>query len=93
MKRDYLKHVIQQDIAVLHSAGIMDYSLLIGLLRSPSETAHSNEHNDLNSNYAYRFGIIDYLQQYTIKKRVENSIKGIANPQEDISAVDESRYA
>lgn len=48
---------------------------------------------DENYPIIYYLGIIDILQEYNIKKKVENAFKRITDSQQEISCVDPATYA
>ena len=69
-----------------------DYNLIVGLLNDPKYKGHVYRSTD--QNYIYIIGIIDYLQKYNNKKRIENFVKGIYYGKEKnmISCVDPGFY-
>jgi len=44
-------------------------------------------------NETYFIGIIDILQEYNLKKKVESAVKGFRYSKKDISAIESSRYS
>ena len=52
-----------------------DYNQILGLLEDPKYKGHVYKSD--NKNYIYIIGIIDYLQKYNCKKKLENFLKGI----------------
>ena len=52
-----------------------DYNQIVGLLEDPKYKGHV--YTSDNKNYIYIVGIIDYLQKYNNKKRIETFFKGI----------------
>jgi len=88
----------------------MDYSLLLLIVNNPSEESEIpgelldifNETNfkrmlfkSKDNKYLYILGIIDYLQNFNIKKFLENKYKGLLHKKdaEMISAVDPLLYS
>ena len=69
-----------------------DYNQIVGLLDDPKYKGHVYKSD--NNNYIYIIGIIDYLQKYNFRKRLENCVKGIYFGKEKnmISAVDPGYY-
>ena len=69
-----------------------DYNQIVGLLDDPKYKGHVYKSD--NNNYIYIIGIIDYLQKYNCRKRLENFVKGIYFGKEKnmISAVDPGYY-
>ena len=69
-----------------------DYHSIVGLLDDPKYKGHVYKSD--NQNYIYIIGIIDYLQKYNFRKRLENCVKGIyfGKEKDMISAVDPGFY-
>ena len=104
-----IKKTMESDIRFYQSLSLMDYSLLfvivdypdktdpdynpiVELLNDPKYNGHVYKSED--KNYIYIIGIIDYLQKYNFRKRLENFLKGIALGKEKnmISAVEPGYY-
>ena len=70
-----------------------DYNQIISLLDDPKYIGHV--YKSANMEQIYIVGIIDYLQKYDIKKKMENLFKGIIYGKERnmISAVEPEYYA
>ena len=69
----------------------MDYSILMVRLKSLKPL--SNAYKDKNyQNVYWRFGIIDFLQLYTVKKQLEREMKLIGT-QESVSSIDVISYS
>ena len=106
---DEIKTIVNNDVIFYKRLRLMDYSLLfiivdfpnkidpdynqiVGLLDDPKYRGHvyKSEHEK----YIYIIGIIDYLQKYNLKKKMEHCMKGIINGKENnmISAVDPEYY-
>ena len=69
-----------------------DYRQIVGLLDDPKYKGHVYRSD--NKNYIYIIGIIDYLQKYNLRKRLETFVKGITVGKEKnmISAVEPDYY-
>ena len=71
--------IIEKDTEFLRSQGIMDYSLLLIVeqITSKLQTAHRfenlsrNEYKSYDNSMIYHLGIIDFLQQWTVQKKLE----------------------
>lgn len=61
------------------------------VLTSASAANYPGANGD--TTYYYQFGIIDFLQQYTARKKVEKGVKGIWSDSTTISCMDPERYA
>ena len=104
-----IKNNLTKDINFYKNLGLMDYSLLfiiidfpnkidpdynqiVGLLDDPKYRGHVYKSND--KKFLYIIGIIDYLQIFNCKKRLENFFKGIYYGKEKnmISAVESHYY-
>ena len=104
-----IKKSMESDIVFFKRLNLMDYSLLfiiienpnnidpdynqiVGLLEDPKYKGHV--YTSDNKNYIYIIGIIDYLQKYNLRKRLENFLKGITLGKEKntISAVEPDYY-
>ena len=104
-----IKRSMESDIVFFKRLNLMDYSLLfiiienpnnidpdyrqiVGLLDDPKYKGHVYRSD--NKNYIYIIGIIDYLQKYNLRKRLETFIKGITVGKEKnmISAVEPDYY-
>ena len=106
---DEIKTIVNNDVIFYKRLRLMDYSLLfiivdfpnkidpdynqiVGLLDDPKYRGHvyKSEHEK----YIYIIGIIDYLQKYNLKKKMEHCMKGIINGKENnmISAVEPEYY-
>ena len=81
---------LMSDVRFLEEHNIMDYSLLVKICKP---TVASNQflfHGEENS---YCIGIIDFLQQFSLKKQAELEIKSVYYKRESISVQDASKYA
>lgn len=59
----------------------------------PGSGTRSQNSDGTPGDEIYYFGIIDILQQYTIKKAGESFFKGLFTDRDSISAVDAHKYA
>ena len=66
-----IKENINKDFNLLLKHEIMDYSLLVIILLNGSDKCF----HDLKSNRWYRFGIIDFLGEYSFKRKAEYYLK------------------
>lgn len=106
---DEIKTIVNNDVIFYKRLRLMDYSLLfiivdfpnkidpdynqiVGLLDDPKYRGHV--YKSENEKYIYIIGIIDYLQKYNLKKKMEHCMKGIINGKENnmISAVEPEYY-
>ena len=104
-----IKKTLFEDISFYKSLSLMDYSLLLiiidfpnnidpdykqilYLLEDPKYRGHV--YKSENENYIYIIGIIDYLQEYNFKKKMEHCLKGIIYGKEKnmVSAVEPEYY-
>ena len=87
-----LLDVLHADVTMLRTEGIMDYSLLIGVMTNAASTLPAS---DAAATVPVVVGVIDYLQRYDMRKRMERGIKSVMHVSLDldISAVDPDTYA
>lgn len=71
--REEVTSNILKDFKMLIDHEIMDYSLIIAILRAKSEKSF---YDPLNHRW-YRFGVIDFFGQYSFKRKAEYYIKKI----------------
>ncbi|KAL9657897.1 hypothetical protein ABK040_009483 [Willaertia magna] len=78
----------------------MDYSLLIGVLELNNQLDNLNNFQckyyfpDIENNkIIYLFGIVDYLQEYNMKKKAAKSIKSLMNDVNEISTIPPNKYS
>ncbi len=96
---------LERDTAFLASINVMDYSLLCTLLYS-GDTRHGNCQDTECSEHPYhlgrtgrgrphamRVGIIDYLRDFTVEKRLESHLKRGLVGEEMTTVVEPARYA
>ena len=81
--------VIKRDLKVLAKCNLMDYSLFIAIVRDDNNRSEETEEDDeqqplkgvftqnKNTKYTYCISIIDFLTEYTFRKKMENSYKSI----------------
>jgi len=86
-----LYDIIAKDVGYLKSAGVMDYSILLGVYDNYNEG--SSRYTIFSEvNQVYNIGIIDFMQYYCIKKRAERKMKKIVS-NEEISSIEPDEYA
>ena len=98
--------MIEKDLQFLEKEHFMDYSLLFGVgERSEEESSILLNESFVGINmsrilysednkYIYYLSIIDYLQEYNIWKKIENSMKSLkGGKNKEISAVPPKKYA
>lgn len=102
----FLRRQLRHDIEFLRDQGIMDYSLLLGIHRVEKMNCiccRCPKFQKLNDASApavhgkgdtmYFIGIIDVLQMYNAKKKIENAVKGIPYKRSEISCVNPIQYS
>jgi len=101
---EVISRCMKEDCAYLAKAGLMDYSLIIGVMRLKKEDAGDLlapgacsqyqpficEHR--GTCYAYYMGIIDFLQEWTTGKKIAHVIKKSFAPH-PIATIDPAKYA
>ena len=97
---DRLTTCIFADVSLLHSLKLMDYSLLIGIgeFSQPVESIPLRVKRHLFKcmnapNRFYSIGIIDFLQGYSISKRLERMGKRLLASSMEISSVSPDAYS
>lgn len=86
-----IKNSIKEDVRFLEEAGIMDYSLLLGVYENFSDAA--NRYTVYSSdNVVYNIALIDFMQEFNLAKKAEREMKKIIS-NDDISSVNPHRYA
>jgi hypothetical protein len=86
-----LYNEIRKDVEYLNSVGVMDYSILLGIYDS-YDRAFSRYTTFSKVNQVYNIGIIDFMQDYDIKKKAEREMKKIVSD-EEISSIQPDDYA
>jgi hypothetical protein len=78
--------MLKADAQFLDYWGLIDYSLLLGIEHTESTfmnagkvktNIYASEISELNVQKVYHFGIIDYLQEYNVRKKFERLIKSM----------------
>ena len=69
--RAELRENILKDFKLLLDHGIMDYSLIVAIFIHKSDKCYYDEYK----NRWYRFGVIDFLGEYSFKRKAEYYIK------------------
>ena len=80
-QRDVILKALNEDFRFFMKNNIIDYSLLIAIYEEPIEKT-SRYYIDVPNGLGYSFGIIDFLQVYSFKKKLElfcKRLKGKAN--------------
>ena len=100
--------VIKRDLKVLTKCNLMDYSLFIAIVRDDNNRSEETEEDDeqqplkgvftqnKNTKYTYCISIIDFLTEYTFRKKMENFYKSITKfgkEKKAISVVDATSYS
>lgn len=87
-----LQRTLEADVGFLSVSRLMDYSLLVGVCRGVRlEEGYERCGVQLESGYVLYIGIIDYLQRFNYRKRIETwgrTIQGKRAP----SCVSPSKY-
>ena len=89
-----LKRIVNDDVNLLASLNIMDYSLLVGFASSHCNSSFYFQ-GASDSPKGYYIGIIDFLQTYNTLKKVESFGKSIVRPgkKSQISVINSADYA
>jgi hypothetical protein len=74
-----LRRQLGSDVALLERLAVMDYSLLVAIVRSTSVTGPRVAQTAI-AGTAVLIGVIDYLQQFNMKKKAELIWKRISVP-------------
>ncbi len=86
-----LYNIIAKDVEYLNSVGVMDYSILVGIYENYYE-ASSRYTIFSKVNQVCNIGIIDFMQDYDIRKKAESEIKRMVSGME-ISSIEPDEYA
>lgn len=76
--KENLQLIISSDAEFLRQHNLMDYSLLIQIEKVRSLVKKERKRNVIysqNCDYIYHIGIIDFLQDYSLAKKMETTIK------------------
>ncbi len=99
---------LSEDCKFLEAHQIMDYSMLLGIQKAndqkPGEDAQDpaffifhygipGEVNGKPNGFKYYFGLIDILQVWTLRKKLEGKLKGLIFPKDQLSSVDPALYS
>ena len=100
--------VIKRDLKVLTKCNLMDYSLFIAIVRDDNNRSEETEEDDeqqplkgvftqnKNTKYTYCISIIDFLTEYTFRKKMENFYKTFTKfgkAKNAVSVVDATTYS
>eukprot|EP01065_Artemidia_motanka_P041573 TRINITY_DN5410_c0_g4_i1.p1 TRINITY_DN5410_c0_g4~~TRINITY_DN5410_c0_g4_i1.p1 ORF type:complete len:874 (+),score=238.83 TRINITY_DN5410_c0_g4_i1:123-2744(+) len=90
-----LRARIAADAAFLREEGLMDYSLLMGIGPAPSDSMHAPfcESVQLCGQDICYLTVIDYLQAFTLRKRMAAKLKGLKADPSTLSTVPPQLYA
>ena len=106
--KEFLLLQMSKDCAFLRDNSIMDYSLLLFITKCDPRAVLpsfgrdiSLQNNELQATdehgrplaERYYLGIIDILQEYNLRKKVENKLKSLAWHEDDVSCQDPVRYS
>jgi hypothetical protein len=98
--RDQIIEELEEDVALLQSQQLMDYSLLVGVHSSSADNRVDDLKEMENGSIIrsrdgtlYFCAIIDILQKYNLRKQVEHFAKSVAYDGDLISAVHPDLYA
>ena len=91
IQRNYILNILNDDVAFLKGINIIDYSLILAIY---PKTMTLNRENILEGTgeYSYSIGIIDFLQLYTLSKKIELFYKKI-RCKKSLSVCSPNRYA
>ena len=88
--KDQLILSLSEDFAMLKKYKIIDYSVLVAFYRP---TVNCSTRYDIDGiQYVYSIGIIDFLQKYTIRKKLEKCLKKIFFSAEKFSTENPNLY-
>ena len=94
--REIMLHQIEKDSMFLSKHNLMDYSLLVGIYEKDEESNMSEEDLvQMSKDKSYCFisydrqqlyflGIIDYLQEYNLKKKLAHGIKSLNHDSKEL---------
>lgn len=83
--------VLKNDFLVLKNLKIMDYSMLLAICDKKDQELNRFSIED-NSGQVLSIGIIDFFQEYNLKKVGEKAMKSVLNKTKDISTVSPEDY-
>lgn len=94
VKKTIVENLID-DFSVLKNAGIMDYSILLGIYKETTkdEEDEMNRYSmKMKNGDVVSIGVIDLFQIYNLSKFSEKTVKGVLNKKEDISSMNPEDY-
>ena len=92
-KAKQILNSLDLETGLLEAYGIMDYSLIIFLEENKGKNTDVDSRIFKLKNYVGIVGIIDYLQTYTIKKKLENKLKNLKSERKyDHSCINPKAY-
>lgn len=92
-KFEHLIKVLSDDFYVLKEAGIMDYSVLLGVCDEFSDEEKLNRYSEKTlTGEIVSLGIIDLFQEYNLSKVSETAVKSVFNKKSEISSMNPQEY-
>jgi hypothetical protein len=93
-----LFETLKEDVGFLEKHGLMDYSLILGVISQSEEAQIQQSRNhwtNPNGSFHYYLAIIDYLQLFDFSKRLETQFKHIRYPNKkyQVSSISPLLYA
>ncbi|OMJ95676.1 hypothetical protein SteCoe_926 [Stentor coeruleus] len=92
-KAELLMKILFDDFNILKEAGIMDYSILLGVCDDFIDNEMLNRYSEKTlTKEIVSIGIIDLFQEYNLSKVSETAVKSVFNKKEDISSTNPQDY-
>ncbi|OMJ65132.1 hypothetical protein SteCoe_39153 [Stentor coeruleus] len=92
-KAEHLIKNLSDDFYVLKEAGIMDYSILLGVCDEFSDDEKLNRYSEKTlTGEIISLGIIDLFQEYNLSKVSETAVKSVFNKKSEISSTNPQVY-
>lgn len=80
---------IEKDTKILRDLNLIDYSLILGVVKNG---VLAGKRVGLGAECSVILGVIDYLQEYNVRKRLEKRVKTVINDENAVSVTDPERY-
>ena len=100
LDKDRFAEAVIADISLLSCLHLTDYSMLVAIGEYPGDLAdlppYLSRHLfrlEGSRTQVYCIGLIDYLETYSFKKRVETASKRLVAAEKDISSMSSQKYA
>lgn len=100
LDKDRFAEAVIADISLLSCLHLTDYSILIAIGEYPGDLAdlppYLSRHLfrlEGSRTQVYTMGLIDYLETYSFKKKVETASKRLVAAERDISSMNSQKYA